>query len=338
MRINNKIINSNESYFWVEEGQASVGDFNLAKKFIKTSAQIGADGIEFQLAIAEEFYIPSHPYIDHYKKIQFSNNRIIDLISYAKCKNIDFIATILSSSLIPILVEAGCSALVINASDINNPDIVDSVVESGLPFFISLPLADEKDIDWIVNRCKLKGAENFVLMQGQHTMASGEHGVSPEDSNLGFIFTLKEKYNTRIGYIDHSKNKFMPSVARAAGANFVCKHLFLDKNEKGPDWFICLPPNEMEESINHFRNINISMSKNKKVLAPGEDMDIALMRRSIMAIHEIPKGAIISKGMIGFKRPGGGIPPNDYLKIVGKRAKTTIKENEIIKLENTYEF
>jgi len=330
MIIRNKNITLNDSYFWVEEGQASLGNIEIAKKFIDAAAEIGADGIEFQLAIPEEFYVESHPYIEHYRKIQYTNKQIIELINQTQNKGIDFIATVLSSSLIPFLAKNGCSAFVINASDINNPGIIDMVIESKLPFFISLPLASTEEIDWIINRCNSKGAKNYTLMQGQHTMASGDHGVLPQDSNLGFITTLKEKYGKLVGYIDHSPNKLMPSVARAAGANFVCKHLYLNNNDRGPDWFICLNPKDMTETIEHFKNINHSISVKDKVLAPGENMDITMMRRSIVAAMDIAKDKPITKEMLAFKRPGGGIQPNKYETLLGKSSKELIKKDEII--------
>ena len=336
MRIGNKEFASNDSYFWVEEGQASLGNFETAKKFIDTASEVNADGIEFQLAIPEEFYVESHPYIEHYKKIQYTNQQLIDLIAYSKEKGIDFIATILSSGLVPFLAENGCMAFVINASDINNPGIIDPVIESKLPFFISLPLASFDEIDWIVNRCQSKGAKNFVLMQGQHSMASGEHGVSPEDSNLGFLSTLKEKYGNLVGYIDHSPIKLMPSIARAAGANFVCKHLFLNKDDRGPDWFVCLNPEEMRETIEHLKKINKSMSVKEKILAPGENMDKTLMRRSIVAAADIPEGTQITREMLAFKRPGGGMQPNEYENLLDKRTKEMINKDEIINLNKIF--
>lgn len=332
MKIGNKEITKNDLYFWLEEGQASLGDFKTAIKFIDVAADIGADGIEFQLAIAEEFYIESHPYIEHYRKIQFTDNQICKLINYTKGKGIDFLATVLSPSLVTFLVKNGCSAFVINASDINNPGIIDPVIDSKLPFFISLPLASLQEIDWITKRCISNRANNYVLMHGQHTMASGEHGVSMEDSNLGFLKTLKEKYGTLVGYIDHSPSLFMPSIAIATGANFISKHIFLDEKDRGPDWFVCLSPEKMRATIEYSRKISKSLSIVDKVLAPGENIDRKLMRRSIVAAFDIPKGSKICKEMLAFKRPGSGIPPNDYEVLLGKETNELIKKDEIVDL------
>lgn len=333
MKIRDKEINTNDLYFWIEEGQASLGDFNTALKFIDAASNVDADGIEFQLAIPDEFYVSSHPYIEHYRKIQYTNNQISELIDYTREKGIDFLATVLSQSLVTFLAKNGCCAFVINASDINNPGIIDAVIESKIPFFISLPLASIQEIDWIANRCIQHGAQNYAFMQGQHTMASGEHGVAPEDSNLGFIRTLKEKYDTLVGYIDHSPSTHMPSVAVAAGATFISKHLSLNDDDKGPDWFVCLSPEKMRSAIEYTRKIRKSLSIKDKILAPGENIDKTLMRRSIVAAYDIPKGSVICKDMLTFKRPGSGMPPNEYEALLGKIANEIIKKDEIIDLK-----
>lgn len=333
MQIRGREIKSNDLFFWVEEGQASMGDFNKAKEYVKTAAQLGADGIEFQLAIPEDFYVKGHPAVKHYQKIQFNDNKIVELINYTKEKGIAFIATVLSPQLIPLLKENACDAFVINASDINNPGIIDPVVASGIPFFISLPLATDEEIEWVVNRCISKGADNFALMQGQHTMASGEDGVQAIDTNLGFINTLRKKYNLPIGFIDHSKHKEMPAIAIAAGASFISKHISLNKKEKGPDWFICQEPKEMKETIELARNITISLQKINKVLAPGEHLDKTVMRRSIVALKDLKRGTLVDKSMITFKRPGKGIPPNEFEVLLGKKLKNDIKKDEVFTYE-----
>ncbi|MCX6327712.1 MAG: N-acetylneuraminate synthase family protein [Bacteroidia bacterium] len=332
MKIGNSFISDNDIYFWVEEGQASLGNFDTAIKYIQTSYEVGANGIEFQLAIPEDLYVSSHPYIEHYKKIQYTTTQIKKLIEYARKLSVNFIATALSKSLIPILAENGCDAFVINASDINNPGIIDPVIESQIPFFISLPLATENEIDWISNRCISKRAKNYVLMHGQHTMASGEQGVMPEDSNLGFISTLKSKYGLPVGYIDHSTSSTMPALARAAGANFISKHLILNKKHQGPDWFVCQEPQEMKATIEYTRKISKSLSVKEKVLAPGEYLDKTVMRRSIVAADYIKKGTSIKREMLAFKRPGTGMPPDQFESLIGLIAIRDILKDDILNL------
>ena len=330
IKIGNKIINEHSNFFIIEEGQANWGDFNKALKMIDTAVEAGGDAIEFQFAIPNDFYIKTHPYIDVYKKNQFQLDKMIEIVDYCKNKGIEIIVTPFSHNLVSPLTKAGCSAFNINASDINNPEILDAVAESGLPFFLSLPLAKEKEIEWAINRLESKKKNDFILLHGQHTMASGENGVAIEHTSLGYIKTLKEKYNKIVGFIDHSPFVWTPSLALVSGANVISKHLCISRNEKGPDWHICLEPNEMKDCINQFRNTEFSINVKEKVLAPGENIDRSIMRRSIVAAKKIHKNQIISREDITFKRPGDGIPPSEFTRIINKMALKDINEDEKI--------
>ena len=53
--------------------------------------------------------------------------------------------------------------------------------------------------------------------------------------NLNNIQTLKNVFNLRIGFSDHSKGSRAATIAVAKGANVIEKHFTLNKNMRGPD-------------------------------------------------------------------------------------------------------
>ena len=330
--IGSKEIGTGELFFIIEEGQANLGDFDKALLMIQTASSTSADAIEFQLAKADDFYIKNHQGYEIYLKREFDNSQLADLISFTKEKGLEFIASPLSHRIIDKLSKYSCSGFNINASDLINPDIIDAVTDSGLPFFLSLPLATEKEIDWAIERIHRKRKSNFSLMLGQHTMASGESGVDIEHTNLGYIQTLRKKYNVPIGFIDHSSLIWMPAAAVAASADIVSKHLAISRSDKGPDWQVCLEPEEMKQAIKWAKKIQTSMNNKEKKIAPGENVDRSIMRRSIVASKIIKKNKIIQRNDIVFKRPGTGIEPNKFNKIIGKVSLRTILKDEQIQL------
>jgi len=334
MKIGNKKIGGEELFFVVEEGVANLGSKGKAFKMIDAIAECKADAVEFQVFNANDFVIKSHPSHKALSEIELSINDWKEIIRYTHQKDLLFIATALCSSMVAMLVEAGCDAFNINATDINNPDIIDTVVESNLPFFISIPLASEQEIDWIVERVKQQGTTNFAILHGQHTMFSNEGGIPLEQTDLGVIRKLQEKYNIPVGFVDHTPKIWMPSVAVASGANIITKHLAIKRTDKGPDWHICLEPNEMKEAIVLARNANISIRANSKQLAEGEELDIPVMRKSIVSAQDLQKGHIIQKNDILFKRPGNGISPDKYEILLGKALAKDIKADEIINLKD----
>lgn len=90
----------------------------------------------------------------------------------------------------------------------------------------------------------------------------------------------------------------------------------------------------MKEAIQLTRKINRSLANKEKVLAPGEQFDITVMRRSIVAAFDIPKGTEIKLDMIDFKRPGTGMAPNSFESIIGKTVVRNISKDEIINVKD----
>jgi N,N'-diacetyllegionaminate synthase len=333
MQIGKKQINNKTTFFVAEEGQANLGDFKYALKMIDAVSQTGVDAIEFQLAYADDFYIKSHDVHKIYKEREFSEIKLKELAEYTNNSGIELIVAPLSVKMIDVMAKNGCSAFNINASDLVTPDIIDSVVDTGLPFFLSLLFADENEIEWAIDRILKKGSPDFALLLGQHTMGSGDHGLSVEHTNLGYINTLKSQYNIPVGFIDHTSEVWMPSCAVTAGADIITKHLAISREEKGPDWHVCLEPDEMKEAVRLVRSIKKSISCKEKAIAPGENIDKLTMRRSIISAKPIKKGAIINREDICFKRPGTGIPANREKDVLGKSVSTDIEKDQIIKLE-----
>jgi N,N'-diacetyllegionaminate synthase len=333
-KIGSKVIGDGSTYFVIEEGQANLGNFELALEMIDLAASTGADAIEFQLAQAAEFYIKSHIGYGLYKEREFSDSQLLELVNYTTEKGLDMVVAPLSSKLIETMALNGCAAFNVNASDLINPDILDRVSEIGKPFFLSLLLAEENEIEWAINRISRRSNVQFGLLLGQHTMASGGHGVDLEHTNLGYLSTLKKRYNVPVGFIDHSSQVWSPAVAVAAGADLVTKHLAISRAEKGPDWQVCLEQNEMIESIGLVRAIDSSITSVEKTLAPGENVDRSIMRRSIVTTRKLSIGEVIRAEDIAFKRPGTGISSKEFDSVIGLTVKNTIQEDQLISFED----
>jgi N,N'-diacetyllegionaminate synthase len=329
-KIGSRDIGADDLFFVVEEGQANLGDFSKAKAMIDAVSETGADAIEFQLARADDFYVKSDPGHAIYLKREFTEGQLAEIARYVREKGLEFLAVPLSHRLIEPLAKVGCSAFNINASDINNPDMIDAVAASGLPFFLSLPLATEKEIEWAIARISGKKAKNYALLHGQHIMASSGRPLNIEDTSLGFISTLKDRYGVPVGFIDHTPLEWGPAAAAAAGADIVTKHLAISRADKGPDWQVCLEPHTMKESVRWARDTKKSVSVRSKKLAAEENKDRLVMRRSIVAARNIKAGQVIKRQDIIFKRPGTGMSPSRYDELIGKAVRRDIMPDAFI--------
>lgn len=334
--IGSHVIGDGSTFFVIEEGQANQGDFEAALRMIKVASDTGADAIEFQLATAADFYVREHTGFDIYRDREFSDAQLIELCTYAKQNNLELIVAPFSLHIIEVMAANGASAFNVNGSDLTNPEILDAVASSGLPFFLSLILADEAEVEWAVERIKQNSSNaKFGLLVGQHTMASGGDGVALEHTNLGYLETLKARYNVPVGFIDHTSLEWTACLAVSAGADVITKHLAISRETKGPDWKICLEPREMLTCIENVRAIVPSLKNIEKEMAPGEDLDRSIMRRSIVAAQDLPADTILKRENIVFRRPGTGLSPQRYEELIGRRLKCELNKDDQITLKNS---
>ena len=333
--VNDMTIGPGEHTFFVaEEGQANDGDFNLALKMVAIAAAAKVDAIEFQLAIADDFYIRSHPIHPIYARRQFSRRQLNELLSCICEAGIVPVATVFSSRLVQDLVDLGCPLFNISSCDIDNPEILDSITETGRPFFISTAMATQDDVDWAVDRVQQHGATSFALLHGQHTMTTDNSGVPENQAHLAVITTMRARYRAPVGFIDHTSNLYMPSIAAASGTDVVTKHFTWDRLDRGPDWQICLEPGELAEAVRLVRLVDQTVGRSVKALVDGEQSDCFAMRRSIVSAMDLPIGTKLRREHIAFKRPGIGLSPKRINEVLNRCLRVSLSADDVVRLED----
>ena len=141
---------------------------------------------------------------------------------------------------------------------------------------------------------------------------------------------LKKKLKCEVGFSDHSENIVAPMAAVALGATIIEKHLTLNKNDVGPDHKASLEPMEFRRMVQGIRNLELALGSEQKKPMKSELIGRLKSRKSIFANRNIFKNSIIKKNDIICKRPVIGITPENFEKVIGYRAKKTIKEGEPI--------
>ena len=336
LRIGDRQIGSGHPTFFVaDEGQANQGNLVLALEMIRIAARAGADAIEFQLAIADDFYVRSDPGHAIYKSREFAADQLRQLFATGKEVGIIAYAAPLSSRLVTVLADLGCQLFNINSSDLNNPNMLDTVGGTGRPFFLSTAMATLDEIDWAVERLRRRGCDHFALLHGQHSMMTSDgNGVPESETNLASLEFLRSRYGVPVGFIDHTSNHIMPVVAALRGAAIVTKHFAVSRTLRGPDWNICLEPDELAQTIKQVRMAESTLGKPDKVLAQGEMGDRSQMRRSIVTARRLPSGTKLGLDDLRFKRPGTGLPPRQVTEVLGRVLVVDLAEDEQVRLEH----
>jgi sialic acid synthase SpsE len=336
MRIGDKIIGEGKRALMIaEEGQANQGDVAVAKSLAVIAASSEADGIEFQFFLADDMYARSDPGHAIYKSRELSAQQIRDIIAFVKERGLLCQVAGLSPSVIELCADAGADVFCVNATDLNNPQIIDAVAATGRPFWLATLMGTIEEIDWAVNYTIGRCRSDVGLLHGQHVMStSNSIGVPAELLQLDCIEMFKRRYGLVVGFVDHTSTKFLPAVAVAKGAAIVTKHLAPNTSWRGPDWSVCLCPEDWKEAKEMLQFACLASGASKEI-SQMEFKDRSVHRRSIYSRVALPAGHRLQAEDLIALRPGkGGLDPREIKTLVGRHLRGAVPEQHQIALND----
>ena len=160
---------------------------------------------------------------------------------------------------------------------------------------------------------------------------TSEYPAKIDNLNLLAIKKIKKDFKLEIGYSDHSTNNITSIISTSLGAKVVEKHLTLSKKLPGPDHLSSFNKREFKEMVESIRLVEKILGQNKKKASDIELKNLLVSRKSLIAKKKIKKGDKINIKNITSKRPGIGINPMYFWKILGKKATKNYHINDPIK-------
>lgn len=328
-----------------EAGVNHNGDINLAKKLIDIAVEAGVDYVKFQTFKSESLVSKSAKKADYQientqdstenqlqmlKKLELSHEQHIELMAYCRQKNISFFSTAFDLDSLIYLKELGLTMVKIPSGEITNLPYLRKAAELFSKVIISTGMSTLRDIEKALNvflSAGIKREAIYILH------CNTEYPTPMKDVNLLAMLTIKNKFNVEIGYSDHTLGIEVPTAAVALGAKMIEKHFTLDRSLPGPDQLASLEPLELKAMVASIRNIELAISGNgMKEPSNSELINMEIARKSIVAKTAINKGDIFSESNITTKRPGNGISPMLWDKVIGQVAQANFIEDDLIKL------
>ena len=318
------------------------GKMHLAKKLINIAKEAGADYVKFQTFKVENlvtFNAPKAQYQKKFdknltqysmlKKLEFNLTQFAEIKQYCSSKKIKFISSPFDLQSIDFLKKLGIKIIKIPSGEITNLPYLQSIGKLNLPTILSTGISDLIEIRNAINILKYSGLNIKNKLSLLHCTSS--YPTKINEVNLLAIKTLKKKFNLPVGYSDHTNGTEISIAAAAIGATIIEKHLTISRNMKGPDHKSSLEPNEFIEMCKSIKNVSKSMGNGIKQPMKSEIRNKIIVRKSIVASRSIKKGEKFSTKNITIKRPGDGISPMEYYKILGSLSKKNYKKDEKIK-------
>lgn len=326
-----------------EAGVNHNGSVKTAKKMIDAAAAAKADAVKFQTFKAERVVSESAPkaayqkqttpveesQLDMVRKFELGLSAHRQIVAYCRKKRIMFLSSPFDSESIDTLNMLGVKMFKVPSSELTNLPYLKRMGRLKKKIILSSGMASLGEIESALNILIKAGTpkENITVLQ-----CNSEYPTPLKDANLLAMLTIKDAFKVNVGYSDHTLGIEVPVAAAALGAAVIEKHFTLDRNMPGPDHRASLEPGQLKEMVGLIRNIEKALGSGVKMPSSSELKNMPIARKSIIAARPIKKGETFTEKNITVKRPGTGISPMEFGRILGRPAKREFGPDELIEL------
>ncbi len=252
------------------------GSIKSAKRLIDLAKETGFDAVKFQkrnpdISTPEnqKSKIRNTPwgdisYLDYKKKIEFGLKEFKEIDAYCKKVKILWFASAWDLDSQKFLKKFKLKYNKVASAMLTNYDLVKEIAKEKKLTFISTGMSSIQTIEKSINIFK-KNKCQFVLM---HCVST--YPCPDEKLNLNMITTLKNKFKCDIGYSGHESSVSPSLLAYSLGANYIERHITLDRSMWGTDQAASLSKDGMLNLVRILRKAPLIMGNGIKKISVEE--------------------------------------------------------------------
>ena len=323
-------------YFIAEISANHCGKLSIAKKLIKCAKINGADAVKLQTYTADSMTIKSNKKYFKIKDGLWNGYQLWDLyneactplswhkelFNYAKKLGITIFSTPFDENAVDFLEKLNCPIYKVASFEMTDLPLIKKIARTKKPMIISTGMANLEEISETFNYAKKHGAKDITLLY-----CVSKYPSDNSDFNINNIKILKERFKCMVGLSDHSMDPNIARIAIAAGAEIIEKHIALDNQSDGLDIAFSIKGKEIKTFKSIITESYNLLGKNVFYRSKSEEKS-KIFRRSIFVVKDIKQGDKFSENNIKRIRPGHGLPPKYYEKLLGKMAEKNYSAGE----------
>ncbi len=305
--------------------QAHDGSLGTAHAFIDAVARTGADAIKFQMHIAAAESTTREPWrvkfspqdetrFQYWQRMEFTPDQWAGLHDHTIEAGLKFLCSPFSLEAVDILTRIGVHAWKIASGEVDNKPLLEAMAKTGHPFILSTGMSGVEEIDTTVALIQDLNRP-LTLLQ-----CTTEYPCPPEKLGLNIIPWLRQRYGCPVGLSDHSGKIFAGLAAVAQGAEMLEVHIALSRDMFGPDVTSSLVPQELTQLAEGIDFIEAAQAHpvDKDQMAETKADLRRMFGKSIVASNDLSAGTILGPDNLTLKKPGTGLPPAAWEKVLGR--------------------
>jgi sialic acid synthase SpsE len=322
-------------YIVAEMACGHQGRASAALDLVDAAAAAGANAVQLQLFDAPHNMSARSPVYETIRGLQLNGEDWGKIFSQARSRRLAVIAYVYDRSSLELALTLGPDALKLNASDLSNPELLDPIARSGLPFTLGTGASTMEEIAESLNFVQDRGGTQVVLMHGVQNFPT-----PLADANISRLRVLRDAFDTLVGYADHTAGDdpmaaYIDLVALGAGACMLEKHIIGDRKAEGVDRQAALEPEEFRGYVARMRAASAALGPDRPMpLGPAEDRYRRFQKKVAVAARDIAAGTAIRRTDLVFLRhPDPGLSPFEAERVVGRAAARDIAKDDAIRSE-----
>lgn len=321
----------NPVFIIAEAGVAHFGSEEKACRLVDVAVDAGADAVKFQIFDVDALISKElDDWKERLRSRQLPFQAFERIQSYCKSKRITFFATAHDEPSLEFLIGLDVPVYKVGSGEVGNWPFLSYIATLGKPVIISTGMYRIEQIEDALDAVAATGNRNVAVM---HCVT--RYPTPPNEVCLGSIALIKKAFNVICGYSDHTEGYHIPLASVALGAEIIEKHISLDFNvADAQDWKVSCGPDNLKLFINQVRQIEAASGIRKDGPGKEEKESLIWAGKSLVVKHDISKGSILTGDDVVSKRPGTGIPPSRIGEVIGRKARTALKEDKVLNLED----
>jgi len=317
-----------------EVGSVHDGSLGNALHLIDAAADSGAEAVKFQTHIAEAEtlrdapmppYFQGEPRYEYFERTSFTQDQWRQLKARCDQRGVIFMSSPFSEEAVDLLEALGMTHYKIPSGEVTNLPLLEKIARLGKPILLSSGMSTWDELDLAVET--LRAHHNLLTI----LQCTTEYPCPPERVGLNVMLEMRDRYGVRVGLSDHTLTIYAPIAAAALGAEVVEKHFTLSRQMYGSDARHSLEPEEFADMARGIRAVEAMLA------SPVDKSDASrfvemkeIFQKSVVALVDIPAGTVITREMLGIKKPGTGIPAARIDELLGKRTIRAVARDRLL--------
>jgi N-acetylneuraminate synthase len=262
------------TYVIAEIGINHNGDLDVARQLIDIAVAAGCDAVKFQKRTPDVCVRPEQrdilretpwgliTYLDYRNRIEFGPNDYRELDRYCTERAIDWFVSCWDIESVDVMEQFAPVCYKVPSAAITDRGLLRRLADTGRTLIMSTGMSTIEEIRGAVS---VLPPERTLLAHSTST-----YPCPPAELNLRMIQTLKREFGCLVGYSGHEVGLQTTVAAVALGAEFIERHITLDRAMWGTDQAASIEPGGLIRLVRDIRVVEQALGDGVKRLYESE--------------------------------------------------------------------